>query len=101
MALEQVIADALATGERVAARAASVVKVTGGEGTSVLTPREREVAALIAQGKTNREIAVILVIAERTADTHVQHILNKLGLESRVQIAGWAVARGLHTFAPP
>jgi predicted ATPase/DNA-binding CsgD family transcriptional regulator len=100
-ALEQVIADALATGERVAARAVSAVKVTGGDGAGVLTPREREVAALIAQGKTNREIAVVLTIAERTADTHVQHILNKLGLESRVQIAGWAVARGLHTFASP
>jgi predicted ATPase/DNA-binding CsgD family transcriptional regulator len=101
MALEQVIADALATGDRVAARAPSAVKVTAGERAGLLTPREREVAALIAQGKTNREIGVILVIAERTADTHVQHILNKLGLESRAQIAGWAVAHGIHTLTSP
>jgi DNA-binding CsgD family transcriptional regulator len=56
-----------------------------------LTDRQREVAALIRQGMTNREIADALVIAERTADTHVENILNKLGLVSRAQIAAWAV----------
>ena len=97
MALERVIADALAAAERLAARAISAATATDDTRAGILTPREREVAALIAQGKTNREIAVILVIAERTADTHVQHILNKLGLSSRAQIAGWAVAHGVHT----
>lgn len=63
---------------------------------SRLTVREREVAALIAQGLTNREIASRLTIAERTAEGHVQGILNKLGFNSRAQIAAWAVARGLH-----
>ena len=44
---------------------------------------------------TNREIADTLVIAERTADTHVENILNKLGLVSRTQIAAWAVEQGV------
>ncbi len=60
-----------------------------------LTVREREVATLVAQGMTNREIAAALVIAERTAETHVQNILNKLGFDSRTQVAAWAVKRGL------
>jgi non-specific serine/threonine protein kinase len=55
----------------------------------VLTRREREIAALIAEGLTNREIAQRLVIAERTAATHVQHILTKLGLPNRTRIAMW------------
>jgi predicted ATPase/DNA-binding CsgD family transcriptional regulator len=101
MALEQVIADALAAAETVSAKATPAPKPTEGKRVGLLTPREREVAALIAQGKTNREIAIILVIAERTADTHVQNILNKLGLGSRAQIAGWAVAHGLHTLTSP
>jgi len=67
---------------------------------SVFTPREREVMALIAQGLTNREIASRLVISERTADTHVQHILNKLGVSSRVQVAAWAVEHRLQTLSP-
>nr|WP_239106218.1 helix-turn-helix transcriptional regulator [Streptomyces rubrogriseus] len=53
-----------------------------------LTPREREVADLIAEGLTNRQIAERLVISKRTADTHVEHILTKLGVASRVQVAG-------------
>ena len=57
----------------------------------VLTPRQREVAALIALGLTNREIASRLVVAERTAEGHVQSILNKLGFYSRSRIAAWAV----------
>jgi len=60
-----------------------------------LTAREREVAALVARGQTNREIAATLVISERTADAHVQNILNKLGFAARAQIAAWAVERGL------
>lgn len=65
-----------------------------------LTAREREVAALVAQGLTNRDIAARLVIAERTAEGHVQNILNKLGTNSRAQIAAWAVAQGLSTGLP-
>ncbi|HEV2126727.1 MAG TPA: helix-turn-helix transcriptional regulator, partial [Chloroflexota bacterium] len=54
-----------------------------------LSSREMEVAALIAQGLTNWQIAAALVIAERTASTHVVHILNKLGVNSRTQVAAW------------
>jgi non-specific serine/threonine protein kinase len=63
----------------------------------VLTSREREVAALVAHGQTNREIATTLVISERTADAHVQNILNKLGFSSRAQIAAWMAEHGLRT----
>ena len=60
-----------------------------------LTRQERQVAALVAQGKSNREIAEALIVSERTAATHVGNILNKLGFSSRAQIAGWAVEKGL------
>jgi len=60
-----------------------------------LTMREREVAALIAEGKTSREIANLLVVTERTAEVHVSNILRKLGYTSRAQIAVWAVEKGL------
>jgi DNA-binding CsgD family transcriptional regulator/Flp pilus assembly protein TadD len=65
-----------------------------------LTAREREVAALVAQGKTSREIADRLVISERTAEGHVNNMLGKLGFTSRAQIAAWVVERGLATRAP-
>ncbi len=61
-------------------------------------PRELEVAALIAQGKSNRTIAQALVVEVKTVGVHITHILDKLGFASRAQIAGWAVGRGL---APP
>ena len=60
-----------------------------------LTPRQVEVAALIACGRTSKEIADTLVITERTADTHASHIRDKLGLGSRAEIAAWAVRHGL------
>jgi DNA-binding CsgD family transcriptional regulator len=65
------------------------------DGAAGLTPREREVAGLIAQGRTNRQIAEALVITQGTAANHVVHILNKLGFSSRTRIAAWAVAQGL------
>ncbi|MFC6934312.1 LuxR C-terminal-related transcriptional regulator [Actinomadura yumaensis] len=49
-------------------------------------------AALVAEGLSNREIAERLVIAKRTADSHVEHILAKLGFRSRTQIAAWVSA---------
>jgi DNA-binding CsgD family transcriptional regulator len=57
-----------------------------------LTPREREVAALLARGCTNRTIARELVISEGTAKVHVEHILAKLRLESRTQVVVWGAA---------
>ncbi|MEV6099862.1 protein kinase [Nocardia sp. NPDC051981] len=55
-----------------------------------LTKRERQVADLVAEGLTNRAIASRLVISQRTAQGHVEHILAKLGFTSRAQIAAWA-----------
>jgi DNA-binding CsgD family transcriptional regulator len=60
-----------------------------------LTAREREVASLIAEGKSNRAIADKLVISETTAERHVANILLKLGFNSRTKIALWAVEKGL------
>jgi DNA-binding CsgD family transcriptional regulator len=62
-----------------------------------LTAREREVALLVSQGKSNREIADALVLSERTVENHVGNILTKLGYESRAQIAVWAVEKGLRS----
>ena len=53
-----------------------------------LTPREREVAALVAEGLTNPEIAGRLGIGEQTARTHVSNVLSKLGVSSRREVAG-------------
>jgi DNA-binding CsgD family transcriptional regulator/tetratricopeptide (TPR) repeat protein len=64
---------------------------------SALTPRETEVAKLIAQGRSNHEIADTLVLSERTVTTHVSHILGKLGFTSRAQVAAWIVTEAQST----
>ena len=63
----------------------------------LLSPREREILKLIARGDSNKLIARALDIAETTVKIHVQHILRKLGLSSRVQAAVYAVNNGLDT----
>ena len=60
-----------------------------------LTAREREVAALIAWGMSNRGIAEALVVSERTVETHITNILAKLDFPSRAGIAFWAFKKGL------
>jgi non-specific serine/threonine protein kinase len=60
-----------------------------------LTVRERQVAALIAQGLSNRKIAETMVVSVKTIETYVTRILSKLDFDSRVQIATWAVENGL------
>jgi DNA-binding NarL/FixJ family response regulator len=62
-------------------------------GPDELSTREWEVAALITRGYSNRQIARELVISERTVDSHVSHIMRKLALGSRAQIAAWVVRR--------
>jgi DNA-binding CsgD family transcriptional regulator len=58
-----------------------------------LTGREEEVVSLVAQGLTNRQIAEQLVISERTAEGHLERIRNKLGVQTRAQVAAWAARR--------
>jgi DNA-binding CsgD family transcriptional regulator len=60
-----------------------------------LSPRELEVAVLIAEGLTSKEVGGKLFIGRGTVDTHVQHIYNKLGIDSRPQLAIWLMERGL------
>jgi two-component system response regulator NreC len=60
-----------------------------------LTPREREVLTHIAEGKTNREIADVLVISPKTVDRHRENIMQKLNLHSRVDLVKYAISRGL------
>jgi DNA-binding CsgD family transcriptional regulator/Tfp pilus assembly protein PilF len=60
-----------------------------------LTRREREVAALVAEGLTNGQIAAQMVITQRTVAAHIEHILNKLGFASRTQVGVWAAEHGL------
>ncbi|MFF4184382.1 response regulator [Streptomyces sp. NPDC001691] len=68
----------------------------GGTGRgSTLTEREKEVLALIADGRSNREIARHLVLSEKTVKTHVSNILMKLDLADRTQAALWAVRNGV------
>ncbi|MFC0430862.1 LuxR C-terminal-related transcriptional regulator [Kutzneria buriramensis] len=64
-------------------------ETTARAASSGLTPRERQVAELVAQGLTDKQIASALVIAQRTAEGHVQRILVKLGLTNRTQVAVW------------
>jgi DNA-binding NarL/FixJ family response regulator len=65
-----------------------------GPGTQVLGKREADVARLVADGLTNKEIGTRLFISERTVDSHVRSIPNKLGFSSRAQIAAWVAAPG-------
>ena len=57
-----------------------------------LTPRQMQVAGLVAQGLSNRQIADALVLSERTAESHVERIRDRLGFRSRAQVAAWYVA---------
>ena len=79
-------------------RTAALVAPLSRPGTdTVVSRREAEVARLVAEGLTNRQIADRLVISERTAQNHVQHILTKLGFSNRSQIAAWWVRAGMST----
>ena len=86
--LDQLVEDglAVASGDRSAARTSAE---TRGTPTTSLTRREIEIAGLVAEGLTNREIAERLVLSTRTVETHVQNILVKVGFHARSQIAAW------------
>lgn len=78
-----------------ALRAASSPAGSSAQPADTLSPREREILRAIAAGASNKEIARLLGIAETTVKVHVQHILRKLNLASRVQAAVYAVEQGL------
>ncbi len=65
------------------------------DGPPELTPREREVVALLTEGLTNAQLAERLYISPRTAAVHVSNVLSKLGMGSRTEVAAWAVRNGL------
>lgn len=65
-----------------------------------LTQRECEIVQLIAEGRSNAEIAAVLVLGKRTVETHISSILGKLGVTSRAQVVTWAVTHGLVRVAP-
>jgi len=89
-ALDRAIAFALADAE--AHRALGAVSPSHG---SQLSEREREVARLVAKGLTSREMAVRLTVTERTVNTHLERIREKLGVRSRAQITAWLLRSGL------
>jgi non-specific serine/threonine protein kinase len=94
MTLEQAVAYALSASDSdIASRSASRPDRVP-EQSSDLTRREREVARLIAEGKSNREIADALVITERTVEGHVSNLLSKLGFRSRTQVSVWVIENG-------
>jgi DNA-binding NarL/FixJ family response regulator len=85
--------------ERKAERAAALVSepdaAGSGEAVMVLTPRERDVLKLVAQGLSNSDIAQRLVLSEHTVHRHMTNTLRKLGLSSRAATAAWGVRTGL------
>jgi non-specific serine/threonine protein kinase len=85
--MEQLIEFALGDGDDVAVLSRSPAAGVAADGP--LSPREREIAELVASGLSNREIAERLVISKRTVDAHVEHIFSKLDLSSRVQLTAY------------
>jgi predicted ATPase/DNA-binding CsgD family transcriptional regulator len=95
MSLNDAVAYALATEEPALPVNAVPVRPPVASPPGGLSRRELDVTMLIAQGHTNRQIAEQLVISEWTVDTHVRHILTKLNVRSRTQVAAWATEQGL------
>lgn len=97
MSYEQAIEYALAITAAAAPPTPEVTTTAGSRGAAreddaasvQLSPREWEVAMLVAQGRTNREVAELLVLSERTVDSHIRNIMSKLKVRSRAQIAAW------------
>jgi predicted ATPase/DNA-binding NarL/FixJ family response regulator len=87
--LDRIVALALADADEL------TLAALGGEpAAGPLTSRENEIAALVADGLSNREIAARLVISKRTVDAHIEHIFSKLGVSSRIQLVNWLNSSG-------
>ncbi len=71
--------------------------VATGTSPAPLTPREREILVLVGRGRSNRDIATVLGVAERTVTMHLTNTFSKIGVSSRTQAALWAVREGLVT----
>lgn len=87
--LDQGTAITMALDEQPTPTATAATNKTNRHPGSVLTRRERQIAELVHEGLSNREIAAILVISPRTVEAHVEHVLVKLGFTSRTQVAAW------------
>ena len=83
-----------AKGAGTARRAAASAGVADDAQPGPLAKREADIARLVAEGLTNKQIGTRLFISERTVDSHVRSILNKLGVNSRAQIAAWMASAG-------
>jgi non-specific serine/threonine protein kinase len=92
LSLEEAIAYAQGDGEALEPRRARPAQRPADE-RSPLTRRELEIAQLIAQGMTNKQIAQRLLISRRTAEGHVENILTKLGFTTRTQVASWMLTQ--------
>jgi DNA-binding NarL/FixJ family response regulator len=99
MTIDEAIAYALGDG----ADEPSAAARPGPVGAAVLlTPREWQICELVSEGLSNRELASRLVISPRTAESHVQNVMTKLGCSSRARIAAWTAARRREReFTPP
>lgn len=94
MSPEQGVAYAAATAEHLSEAPSRHDRETTDPWLGLLTPREGEIAALLVHGLSNRQIASQLVITEQTVETHVKHLLSKLGLASRYQVQDWMGRHG-------
>ena len=88
------LADALAMAKGETPAAGVLGGESGASAARQLTRREKEIAALVAAGLGNREIAARLFLSKRTVDSHMEHIFTKLGLSSRTQLASWVLGQG-------
>ena len=86
--------------DRIAA-ARPIASALSAETASPLSVRELQVARLVVTGATNREIASALSIAPKTASAHIEHILRKLGVGRRAEIAAWAAVHAAGPAAAP
>ena len=88
-------ADSVDSGHSAAVRRTNKAEFVGlySPGGPQLTERETQVAALVAQGRSNKEIAAELVLSPRTVSGHIERILSKLGFTSRTQVASWLAGR--------
>src|SRR3984957_6999918 len=88
------LADALAMAKGERQADAALAGEPGPSAEKQLTRREKEIAALVAAGLGNREIAARLFLSKRTVDSHLEHIFTKLGFSSRTQLASWVLGQG-------